>query len=96
MTGRHKLAEYELERLGNQARESAQVFAFLGYSAWAQGRSTDGIRWYAKALELDPENANALNGMGYLLACEGKDGARALTLLPKGRRQSARESGLSR
>ena len=83
LTGRHKLAEYELERLRESGSESAQVYAFLGYSAWAQGKSSDGIRWYAKALELDPENANALNGMGYLLACEGKEGARALTFCRK-------------
>jgi tetratricopeptide (TPR) repeat protein len=83
VTGRHKLAEYELGRLRDSGYESAQVYSFLGYSAWAQGRVGEGIRWYAKALELDPESANALNGMGYLLACEGKDGARALTFCRK-------------
>jgi Flp pilus assembly protein TadD len=83
VTGRHRLAEYELERLREKGVESTQVFSFLGYSAWAQGRSEEGIRWYGKALALDPENANALNGMGYLLACEGKDGARALTYCRK-------------
>jgi Flp pilus assembly protein TadD len=83
VTGRHRLAEYELEKLRGKGVESAQLFSFLGYSAWAQGRTEDGIRWYGKALELDPENANALNGMGYLLACEGKDGARALTYCRK-------------
>lgn len=79
VTGRHRLAEYELERLRESGYESVQVYAFLGYSAWAMDRFEEGLRWYGKALELDPENANALNGMGYLLACEGKDGARALT-----------------
>ena len=83
VTGRYRLAEYELERLKESGRESVQVFAFLGYTAWAQGRAEDGMRMYGKALELDPENANALNGMGYILACEGKDGARALTLCRK-------------
>jgi Flp pilus assembly protein TadD len=83
VTGRHRLAEYELEKLRVKGVESTQVFSFLGYSAWAQGRSEDGIRWYEKALALDPENANALNGMGYILACEGKDGARALTYCRK-------------
>ncbi len=82
-TGRHKLAEYELRRLRESGFESVQVYAFLGYTAWAQGRPEEAIRQYAKALELDPENANALNGMGYLLACEGKDGARALTYCRK-------------
>ncbi len=38
VTGRHKLAEYELERLRESGDESAQVCAFLGYSAWAQGK----------------------------------------------------------
>lgn len=83
VTGRHRLAEYELEKLREKGVETTQVFAFLGYSANAQGRTEDGIRWYGKALALDPENANALNGMGYLLACEGKDGARALTFCRK-------------
>ncbi len=83
LTGRHKLAEYELAQLRVSGFESAQVLAFLGYSAWAQGRTEEGLRWYGKALELDSENANALNGMGYLLACEGKEGARALTFCRK-------------
>jgi Flp pilus assembly protein TadD len=83
VTGRHRLAEYELERLREKGPESPQILSFLGYSAWAQGRSEEGIRWYGKALALDPENPTALNGMGYLLACEGKDGARALTYCRK-------------
>jgi tetratricopeptide (TPR) repeat protein len=83
MTGRHRLAEYELERLRGTGFESVQVFAFLGYSAWAQGKMAEGLRWYAKALELDPEYPNALNGMGYILACEGGENARALTFCRK-------------
>jgi Flp pilus assembly protein TadD len=83
VTGRHKLAEYELRTLREKGAESARVLAFLGYSAWAQGRSEEGKGWYGRALELEPEYANALNGMGYILACEGKDGARALTYCRK-------------
>ncbi len=83
LTARHKLAEYELARLRDSGYETVQVYSFLAYTAWAQGRSGDSLRWYGKALELDPENANALNGMGYILACDGKDGARALTLCRK-------------
>jgi tetratricopeptide (TPR) repeat protein len=83
VTGRYRLAEYEIERLTERGIESTQAYSFLAYSAWAQGKSEEGIRWYARALALDPENANALNGMGYLLACEGKDGARALTYCRK-------------
>jgi tetratricopeptide (TPR) repeat protein len=83
VTGRHRLADYELGRLRERGVESARVYSFLGYSAWAQGKAEASLKWYGKALELEPENANALNGMGYVLACEGKDGARALTYCRK-------------
>jgi tetratricopeptide (TPR) repeat protein len=83
VTGRHRLAEYELEKLRGSGLESPQVFAFLGYTCWAQKRIEESIAWYSKALDLDPENANALNGLGYILACAGRDGARALTCCRK-------------
>jgi Predicted N-acetylglucosaminyl transferase len=83
VTGRHRLAEYELEKLRGLGIESAQLCAFLGYTCWAQDRFDESIGWYGRSLELDPENANALNGLGYILACEGRDGARALTCCRK-------------
>lgn len=83
VTGRHRLAEYELEKLRGTGIETVQVDAFLGYAAWAQGRPDEAASWYSKALEIDSENANALNGLGYVLACEGRDGARALTFCRK-------------
>jgi len=83
VTGRHKLAEYELRTLREKVGETPRVLSFLGYSAWAQGRIDESLSLYGRALELDPEFANALNGMGYILACEGKDGARALTYCRK-------------
>jgi len=82
-TGRHRLAEYELKRLLDAGLVSVQVLSFMGYAAWAQGRIDDAIRWYGKALELDPESPTALNGMGYLLVCEGRDTARALVYCRK-------------
>jgi Flp pilus assembly protein TadD len=83
VTGRHRLAEYELEKLRGSGLESPQVFAFLGYTCWAQERIEESLVWYGKALDLDSENANALNGLGYILACAGRDGARALTCCRK-------------
>lgn len=82
-TGRHKLAEYELRKLTGSGMETAQVRAALGHSSWAQGRLEEGLDWYAKALELAPENLNALNGYGYLLACAGRDLELALTCCRK-------------
>jgi tetratricopeptide (TPR) repeat protein len=83
VTGRNKLAEYELGRLLEAGMESVQVLCFLADTAWAQGRAEDAIRRYGDALKLDPESATALNGLGYILACEGKDTARALTYCRK-------------
>lgn len=83
LTSRHRLAEYELNRLLELGFESPQVYSFMGYAAWAQGQPDEAVRLYGKALALDAESATALNGLGYVLACEGKDGARALTYCRK-------------
>jgi len=82
-TKRHRLAEYELKKLLESGFESVQVLSFLGFCAWVQGRVEEGLRWYGQALALDPENPTALNGMGYLLVCEGIDTARALSYCRK-------------
>lgn len=68
-TGRSKLAEYELRKLAELEQETPQICSALGHSSWKQGKLEEGIVWYRKALQLDPENAGALNGYGYLLAC---------------------------
>jgi len=83
MTGRFRLAEYEVRKLMESGARSSQLMAFLGYAAWAQGRADEAIGKYGKALELDPENANALNGLGYALACEGREPAKAMTCCRK-------------
>jgi Flp pilus assembly protein TadD len=83
MTGRFRLAEYEVGKLMESGAESAQLWAFMGYAAWAQGRADEAIDKYGKAVALDPENANALNGLGYALACEGREPAKALTCCRK-------------
>lgn len=83
MTGRAKLAEYELTKLVESSGESPQVCSALGHASWKQGRLDEGLRWYAKALDLAPENPTALNGYGYLLACAGKDLDMALTCCRK-------------
>lgn len=83
MTGRNRLAEYELDRLIKAGFQSSQVFAALGHTSWTQGNSTSAAEWYAAALKLDPESSTALNGLGYILAQEGKDTAKALTCCRK-------------
>jgi tetratricopeptide (TPR) repeat protein len=83
VTGRSKLAEYELRILAEEKNISAQTCAAYAYVHWMQGRIDDALVWYAKALEADPENLNALNGYGYLLACTGNDLKKALTCCRK-------------
>jgi Flp pilus assembly protein TadD len=82
-TGRFRLAEYEVRKLMETGAESAQLWAFMGFAAWAQGKADESIDKYGKAVDIDPENANALNGLGYALACEGREPAKALTCCRK-------------
>ena len=82
-TGHVRLAEYELERLSATGFESVQTCSGFAYAAWAQGRGEDAIRWYEKALAFDEDNANALNGLGYVLASTGRDVPRALACCRK-------------
>jgi len=82
-TGRARLAEYELTRVIDLSEESPQACAALGHAHWKQGRLDDGLRWYRRALELDPGNPTALNGYGYLLACADRNLESALTCCRK-------------
>jgi tetratricopeptide (TPR) repeat protein len=83
MTGRSRLAEYELGRLVDSGFASTQVLSALGHTLWKLGRAGEAEKAYAEAVGTDPESATALNGLGYVLACEGKDVARALTCCRK-------------
>lgn len=80
ITGRAKLAEFELKQLVEAGYESAQVRCALAYSLYNQGRAEDAVAQYEKALAVDPANATALNSLGYILADEGIDPRRALSL----------------
>jgi tetratricopeptide (TPR) repeat protein len=82
-TERLNLAEYELKKLIDSPFESVMVRSALGHAEWMQGKIKDGIKWYERALEIDPENLNALNGYGYLLACEGKQLKKSLQYCQK-------------
>ncbi len=83
VTGRAKLAEYELARLRESGYESAQICAALGYTAWIQGNIDDSLEWYGRALDLEPSHPTSLNGLGYVLAYRGDDLTRALSCCRK-------------
>lgn len=83
LSGRRKLADYELNKLLDIGYKPASVYASLAYVAWEQGNTGLSTEYYEKALDYDRENPTALNGMGYVLACEGTNLTRALNCCKK-------------
>lgn len=68
VTGRNRLAEFEFNRLLEDGYESAKVYAALAYAVYAQGKTAPAIANLERALRIDPDNANALNSLGFILA----------------------------
>jgi tetratricopeptide (TPR) repeat protein len=83
ITNRVKMAEYELKRLQDNGLESPLLYNTLAYAAWLQKQNKNAIELYEKALEIDANNATAMNSMGFILADTGFDVMRALRLCRK-------------
>lgn len=83
LTGRSRLADFELHKLIDAGYESPQVFCTLGYIAFEHGNHDEAADWYEKAIGLDGSNPTALNGLAFVLADEGRDLTRALTMCKK-------------
>lgn len=83
LTGRTRLAGFELHKLLESGYESPQVYCSLGYVAYENGSSEEAIKWYESALALDESNTTALNGLGFVLADTAEDFTRALTMCKK-------------
>ncbi|HIW36211.1 MAG TPA: tetratricopeptide repeat protein [Candidatus Treponema faecavium] len=83
VTGRARLAEFEIEKLVECGYRPVMVQSVYAYLLWKQHKTAECIAAYEKALEEDAQNATALNGLGYVLACSGKDYTRALSLCKK-------------
>lgn len=82
-TGRERLAEFELSKLLDAGYDSPQVHTAMAYLAYEQKDAEKSVSLYEKALELDPDNTTALNGLGYILGDMEKDLTRALVLCKK-------------
>lgn len=80
ITGRYSLAVFELDALIEEGYESPQVYAAKSYIAYIKKETDESVSLLEKAIAIDPENANALNSLGFLLAEEGKDILKALSL----------------
>jgi tetratricopeptide (TPR) repeat protein len=83
ITKRVKMAQYELARLQSSGLESPLLYNTLAYAAWVQKQNKNAIELYEKTLEIDSDNATAMNSMGYILADTGMDIMRALRLCRK-------------
>ena len=71
VTGNYRGAEIELKKILDDGFESCQIFTSLGYALWKQDKVEESIDFLSRSLEMDPENANTLNSMGYIMADEG-------------------------
>ena len=80
LTKRIKMAEFELKRLQNSGLESPLLYNTLAYAALLQKKNKIAVELYEKTLEIDSDNATAMNCMGYILADSGLDITRALRL----------------
>lgn len=78
LTGRKKLADFELNKLIELGYKKASAYASLAYISWQDGDVDKCIEYYEKALAEDEENPTALNGLGYVLANEERDLVKAL------------------
>ncbi len=83
MSGRKKLADYELNKLLETGYRKASVYASLAYIAWEERQVDKCLKYYEDALIEDENNTTALNGMGYVLACENRELSRALVYCKK-------------
>ncbi|RKX88512.1 MAG: hypothetical protein DRP58_00125 [Spirochaetes bacterium] len=70
VTGRYKLAEFELKELIEAGFESAQIYGNLSYISYSQRLIDKSLEYLEKASKLEPDNPNILNSMGYILANE--------------------------
>jgi tetratricopeptide (TPR) repeat protein len=83
ITKRIRMAEFELKRLQNSGLESPLLYNTLAYAAWCQKKNKNAVDLYEKTLEIDTNNATAMNSMGYILADSGIDIMRGLRLCRK-------------
>lgn len=83
LSGRKRLADFELNKLLETGFMTASVYAAIAYIAWEQTDTKKCLEYYESSLATDPENITSLNGLGYVLATEDKDLTRALSLCKK-------------
>ena len=92
VTGRYRLAEFEFRRILEDGFDSAKTHAALAYTLYAQNDHQGAIGELERALELDPDNGNALNSLGFILAESGRDTRKAVEYCRRAVRSSPRSA----
>ncbi|MDR0662466.1 MAG: tetratricopeptide repeat protein [Spirochaetaceae bacterium] len=82
-TSRPRMAEFELTRLIKSGFKSVQIFTMMAYAAWMQKQQDRAVKMYEEALDIDPNNTTAMNGLGFLLVESGADVKRGFELCRK-------------
>lgn len=78
VSGRRKLADFELKKLLETGYNQASVYSSLAYVAWENGDAEKSVEYYEKALRCDENCPTALNGLGYVLASLQRELTKAL------------------
>ncbi len=68
ITGKLKNAELEFETLLSNGYESSRTYSAAAHVAYKQNKVSIAVKYLQKALTMDPNNANALNSMSYILS----------------------------
>lgn len=76
----YKDAQYHLDNLLDSGYESAKLYSLIGFIFYKKDMKAKSVKYYRKAISIDPENANALNSLGYILAEYKNDLKEAETL----------------
>ncbi|MDR3356099.1 MAG: tetratricopeptide repeat protein [Spirochaetaceae bacterium] len=83
ITNRPRMAEFELDRLIKNGFKSVQIYTMMAYAACMQKQFDRAVKMYEDALDIDPANSTAMNGLGFLLVENGTDIRRGLDLCKK-------------
>ena len=87
ITGRFKLAEFELRELIDAGFESAQIYGTFSYITYSQNLVDKSLEYLRKAAVLEPDNPNVMNSLGYILANEGIDSEESIVSCKKAVKQ---------
>ena len=83
LTNRSRMAEFELGKLAEMGVSNEKTICTQAYVSWFRNEEDKAIEYYEQVLTMNPDNATALNGLGYILADSGRDLTRSLFLCKK-------------